>query len=239
LDNIQGIILKKLDYKESSKIIYLYTKEGLKSVLIHGSNKLKSPYLSLTKIVNHVDLQVSGKELLTLRDGDIICSFQKISNDLEKYTYVSHVLEIIYSFATHEHDHEKLYNFLVKILNLVENNSDYIPYLNMVEIKLTYLLGVNPLFNHCTSCDKTSGLYFSVVAGGMCCEEHMIGQQIVSNKAVEGLAMLYYFDINKDININLDPKLYPEIRLILDKYFEYHLNFKSNSRKMLFGLIGY
>ena len=91
MEKIEGIILKKINYKESSKIIYLYTKDGLVSVLVHGSNKMKSPYLSLTSTLNHVSLFVSGKDLRTLRDGDIVNGFSKITNNLEKYTYITHV----------------------------------------------------------------------------------------------------------------------------------------------------
>ncbi len=239
MEKIEGIILKKIDYKESSKIIYLYTNHGLVSVLIHGSNKMKSPYLSLTKPLNLVSLQVSGKELKVLRDADIINDYRKTSNDLEKYTYMTHILEIIYYFSTHEHNHKKLYDFLVKIFNIVEETDNYIPYLNMIELKLLYLLGINPLFNHCVSCDSTENLTFSVEAGGMCCPNHMVKKSSISTLGLLEMKKLYYYDLNKPSNLNINRIYLKEIRLILDKYYEYHLNFKSNSRKILIGLIGY
>lgn len=239
MQKIEGIILKKINYKESSKIIYLYTIEGLKSVLIHGGNKLKSPYLSLTKPLNLVSLHVSGKNLYVLRDADIINDFRSTSNDLEKYTYATHILEIIYNFATHDHDHEKLYNFIVKIFNIIDTEENYIPYLYMIELKLLYLLGVNPLFNRCVSCEKTENLQFSIEEGGMCCKEHFRGISTLSSVGVLEMMKLYYFDLSNPKNIQIDQVYLKEIRITLDKYYEYHLNFKSNSRKILIGLIGY
>ncbi|MCK5732233.1 MAG: DNA repair protein RecO [Tenericutes bacterium] len=239
MEHFEGIILKKINYKESSEIIYLYTKEGLKSVLIHGSNKMKSPYLSLSKVLNVVSLHTSGKDLKTLRDGDTLKYYRNISSDLEKYTYVTLILEKLYYFSTHSHDHDKLYNFIIKIFDIVEENDAYIPYLNMVELKLLYLLGVNPLFAHCVSCDKTENLKFSIKAGGMCCEEHLIENPIISPLGTIVMQQLYYYDLKKREELNINDIYLKEVRILLDKYYEYHLNFKGNSRKMLIGLIGY
>ena len=239
LEYIEGIILKKINYKDSSKIIYIYTKDGLTSVLIHGSNNMKSKYLGLAKILSHVALHVSGKDLKTLRDGDILEDNRNILNDLTKYTYCTHILEMIYYFSTHDHDHEKLYLFLLKIFKIVNKNNNYIPYLNMVELKLLYLLGVNPMFNHCVSCNKTTGLKFSIKDGGMCCRNHIREKNNISNSAVSDMIKIYYFDLDKKIELNIKETNLKEIRYVLDKYYAYHLNFKSNSRKILKGLIGY
>ncbi len=241
MEYIEGLILKKLDYKESSKIIYVYTADGLKSVLVHGSRNPKSPYLNLTRVLNHVGLHVSGKDLLTLRDGDVIQDFRSLKNDLEKFTYILHITEIIYHFSSHDHDHEKLLNFVLKILKMLEDGEKkYIPHLNMIELKLLHLLGVNPHFRHCVSCDKTEDLRFSICEGGMCCKDHYSrGEVEVSNQAVKLMMELYYYDLAKPHLIEYDESTLRELRLVIDKYYEYHLAFRSNSRKMLTGLIGY
>lgn len=239
MENIKGLILKSINYKESSKIIYVYTNSGLRSVLIHGSNKLKNRYLNLSRVLNYIDVHVSGKELVTFRDGDVINGYRNIANNLEKYTYSTHILEIVYSFSNHEHDHEKLLNFLLKILTKIENEKDYIPYLNMVELKLLYLLGINPLFNQCVSCGKTDNLQFSITEGGMCCPEHLKNPTSISDKCLFNIKYIYYYDLAKDTMLKIEKNDLKEIRNFLDKYYEYHLNIKTNSRKLLMGLIGY
>lgn len=238
METIEGIILKKIAYKESSEIIYLYTNKGLVSVLVHGSRKMKSPFLNLTKVSNVVRLFVSGKDLLTLRDGEANLTFGKLVLDLEKYTYVNHIFELIYYFSTHEHDHEKLYNFLIKILGLVEANEDYIPYIYMLELKLLYLLGVNPNLKTCNVCGTEQDLVFSVVDGSVFCIKHApIGSY--PYEILKYIRSLYYFDLSKDTIPILDFKLIKEVRYLLDNYYEYHLNYRSKTRKMLKGLIGY
>ncbi len=240
LEYIEGLILKKLDYKESSKIVQIYTTSGLRSVLIHGNRNMKSPYLNLTRVMNQVGLHVSGKELLTLRDGDVMSDFHLIKDDLEKFTYAQHILEIIYFFASHDHDHEKFLNFIIKILKIVESEEDYIPYFNMIELKLLNLLGVNPLFQHCVECDRTDNLKFSIKEGGMCCPDHRQSEEKdVSPSVVELMKELYYYDLQNPHKLVFEIDTLRELRTTIDRYYEYHLSFRSNSRKMLTGLIGY
>jgi DNA repair protein RecO (recombination protein O) len=238
VNEYQGIILKKISYKESSEIIYLYTDQGLISVLVHGSRKMKSPFLNLTKILNQVKLIVSGKNLQTLRDGEVISNYSSIHESLEKYTYCLFLSEMLYYFSTHEHDHEKLYNFLLKILPLIKEEENYIPYINMFELKLLYLLGVNPNLNSCIVCEEKEELTFSVKDGGVLCKNHQ-KENSYNNQTVQAIRKLYYHDLNKTKEIDIDLSLYKDIRNLIDEYYEYHLNYFSKTRKMLKGLIGY
>lgn len=241
LEYIEGIVLKKIDYKESSNIVYIYTNMGLRSVLVHGIKKAKSPYLNLCRVLNHVGLHVTGKDLLTLRDGDVLRDFRDLKKDLEQFTYALHISELLYFFANHEHDHEKLLQFVLKIFQLCEQKTEqYIPYMNMIELKLLYLLGVNPMFQHCVSCDRTDVLSFSIREGGMQCPDHFKREEIeVSQAAINLMMELYYHDLQNPQPFHYDNESLKELRLVLDKYYEYHLNFRSHSRNMLKGLIGY
>ncbi len=207
--------------------------------MIHGSNKIKNRYLNIPRLLNYIDIYVSGKNLLTFRDGDILEGYPNIVNDLEKYTYATHILELIYYFSSHEHDHEKLFNFLLKIFDIINKDNNYIPYLNMIELKLLYLLGVNPSLNKCVVCGKTNSLQFSITEGGMCCPEHIQNPYKISNIALEKLKELYFFDLSKDKLSHIDQSSQKEIRFLIDKYYEYHLSIKTESRKLLIGLLGY
>jgi len=239
LENIKGLVLKSINYKESSKIIYVYTKTGLRSILIHGNNKMKNRYLNISRTLNYISVFATGKDLLTFRDGDIVNGYRKIADSLDKYTYSTHICELVYSFSSHDHDHEKLLSFLLKILDIVNDELDYIPYLNMIELKLLYLLGINPMFKHCVSCNKTDNLVFSISEGGYCCQEHIKNPDRFTEVTLNYIKFLYYFDLASDKMIEIDQSNLKQIRIFLDRYYAYHQNIKTNSRKLLMGLIGY
>lgn len=238
MELIEGIVLKQMNYKESSKIIYVYTPLGLVSVLVHGSNKLKSPYLNLVRVFSHVRLHVSGKNLKVLRDGQVIQHYQSISEDLNIYTYALHLMEVIYYFSTHEHDHDKLFHFLIKILNHLKEKDDFEIYIMMAELKLLYLLGVQPLLKHCVFCSSTEGLSFSVKDGGMVCLEHQQNKDF-SSSTIHLFKVLYYYNLDEASPINYQQGDLIQLRRLIDEYYGYHLNYRSRSRQMVKQLLGY
>jgi DNA repair protein RecO (recombination protein O) len=238
LELVEGIILKQINYKESSKIMYLYTGQGLVSVLVHGSQKIKSPYLNLVRVFSYVRLFVSGKSLKTLRDAEVLERYPMISDKLERYAYGLHLMEVVYQFAGHDHDHKKLFQFLLKILDRLNQDDQYPSYVMMFELKLLYLLGLQPLLKHCVFCQEVSHLSFSVKDGGMVCQEHG-GRKEYQPSTIQYLAKLYYFNLDYETLEDVNQDDIKQLRKLLDSYYQYHLNFKSKSRKMIQDLFGY
>lgn len=239
MEEVNGIILKRIDYKESSKIVYVYTPEGMTSFLVHGANKMNSPFSAITETLTKVTLFGQGKNLKVLRDATLLKRYSQIKGDLEKYNYVLHLFELIYHFQEDQMDHMKLYPFLEKILNKIEENEEYIPYIYMFESKLLYLLGVSPRFQECIQCQKKEPLYFSVKDGGMLCDLHTHNPVKYLDETVQTLKYLYYFDLQKHALETIPVEIIKEIRFLLDEYYLYHLNMTTKSRTVLKSLIGY
>lgn len=239
MDVFEGIILKHLDYKETSQIIYVYTEKGMQSFLIRGANQLKSPFLGTKDTLSYVRIYASGKSLKTVKEMNIIEYFKGIKESLDKYTYVLHILELVEHFSDGGLDHSKSYPFLIKILRKVESEMEYVPYINMFEAKLLFLLGVNPRFHECVICKDTHDLSFSIKDGGMTCHDHTQSKPNFSDKCVKLFEFLYYYDLAKPSSIETELKTIVELRKLLDSYYLYHLNIKTKSRTVLEGLIGY
>ena len=240
LNGFEGLIIKQINYKESSKILYVYTPEGLISLLVHGAKKLSSPLLHTTDNLNLIKGFYSGKGLKTLTDAEIINDYEPIKNDLNKVTYVFHLLELIFAFAESEYDHHKLYQFVIRLFDKITESTTYIRYIYMFEIKFLYMLGVAPNFKDCVSCNAKENLKFSIKNGGYCCENHFpLGEKTYSNEAITILSELFYHDLKQSFDTIINRDIGQEIRLILDEYYLYHLSFQSKSRKVLSGLLGY
>lgn len=240
MEIIEGLIIKQISFKESSKIIYLYTPLGPVSLLVHGAKKLSSPHLRLTENMNRIKCVATGKGLMTLTDGDILDSYPEIKADLEKVAYVSLIMELLMAYSESEYDHQKLYEFVVKILQQIETSKAYIRYVNMFELKFLFMLGISPNFKKCVVCGKVDGLQFSIKSGGYACDDHFPANETVfSETALETIKRLYYHDLKEPLELKIDQKTGQEIRYFLDEYYLYHLSFQSKSRKVLAGLLGY
>jgi len=234
-----GYVLKRMDYKESSKIVFLYTASGKTSFLVHGANKLSSPYLAKTEVLTKLKVTTVGKGLKICKDIEILDLFPKIKNDLEKYTYCLHILEILQQISDAEIDHEKLFAFLGKIFPLIEIEKEYVPYIYMFESKLLYLLGIQPELQACVVCKRKEVLAFSVKDGGTCCLDHLPLGKTYPRSIIDQFQKIYYYNLDKQSELTLDELAIREIRMLLDEYYQYHLNFETKSRQVLKGLIGY
>lgn len=234
-----GLILKRMDYKESSKILFCYTETGKKSVLVRGANRLSSPFLSLTEVMTLVEITSQGKGLETVKEIDAMAAYANIKADLLKYTYCLHMLEVLYQIADAEIDHLKLFHFLLRLLPKIEAESDFIPYCLMFESKLLYLLGIQPEFSCCVVCKKTDNLRFVVSEGGMCCPDHHPQKKSFSPELVNHWVLLYRYNLDQPTGWDLKPTDIIALRQILDDYYAYHLSLETTSRKLLRDLLGY
>lgn len=239
MDTFQGVILRQIAYKESSKIIHLYTKKGLVSLLAHGAKRIKSPFLASLDRFNFVEVFATGKDLKTLSDVSVIESYPHLKSDLLKLTFLEHIAELVYHIQDSSIDHEKLAPFFIKIMQRVEQEVDFIPYILMFEIKLLYLLGIQPALKECLICKAKMDLYLSVEDGGLRCISHLEHKESWSADVVALLQTLYYYDLQNPQKLTYDGEVIKEARLFLDRYYVHHLHFQTKSRHVLMGLLGY
>lgn len=239
MEAFQGVILRQIAYKESSKILHVYTDQGLISFLAHGAKRLKSPFLSALDRFNYVQVFATGKDLKTLTDVTVVESFPVLKADLVKLTYLEHIAELVYHVQDSSIDHQKLAPFLYKIMQRVEREQQFIPYLYMFELKLLYLLGIQPALRECLVCKVKTDLVLSVEDGGLRCNHHLEHKEHWSTDLVDLLQTLYYYDLQNPQVILETLETTKEARLFLDQYYLYHLHYQTKSRHVLMGLLGY
>ena len=81
---LEGVIVSEVDYKESSKIINILTKEeGLIGVFARGCKRIRSPISSTTSILTYGFFYLNSrpKGLPILTEVDVIDSFKNIKKD--------------------------------------------------------------------------------------------------------------------------------------------------------------
>ncbi len=213
---VKGIVVKSLDYKENSKIVYIYTKDGMKSVLVKGAKKLKSGFIPVTTTLNLVQVITTDNELPTLIDFSIIDTFENIKNDLKKNLWVNYLLEILYK-VSNDVNQEKCFSYLLKTIENLTKGIDTLLLVTIFQLKITYLFGVAPLFK-----TKEDGDYFSLREGKY------------TNKLNNGLnkedsiifEKMYFFNENKeDFSVfdNIDKHKFFNY---VNEYYLYHVDIK-------------
>ena len=219
-----GWVVKTQEYQESSKLIYLMTTMGIQSFLARGVRKYNSAYRSVLEPYQWIEVSVTGSGLPTLKEAKRIKSSSTLT--LEASAYLQHLAELFYVLRE-TIPFEQLVPFLEEIYPKLLQDPE--PYSMMLELKLLYLLGVNPVFERCVICDNKERIGFSIQEGGMVCQTHISPDIITDQAVILSMYQLYHADINVEL---------PEIdaaslRRVLDQYYSYHVHVETTARSWI------
>ena len=236
----EAIVLKSLDYKDSSKILYLYTNNGLQSIIAHGVKKMNNINRFLSQNGNLINVTFSKGNFPSLKEGELINDFPKIKKDMLAYTYLNHIMELVNNTISEDLNHPKMFDFLKRLFVLFNKDYDSEVLSFIFELKLLYFLGYGLNFKACNICGNSKSLVFNVDSGGLVCKEHLsINQQSYDSDIFLLLSKLYYFDINEYNDIDLTKNERVIIRHIIDQLYDQYVSFKTKSRNILLQLQKY
>lgn len=154
---IEGIVYKSIDYKETSKIVYLYTNIGKVSLKVSGLNKKNNPFRNFTITGNIVKFDMTDAKFPTLIDYEMISSPLNHMDDINYIESLKVFINVL-NYLPEDVDNLKAYQFTENMLKLLCDNPKKI--LSIFLIKMLYIFGVNPNLKECNSCHKKEELTF-------------------------------------------------------------------------------
>ncbi|MBR2603746.1 MAG: DNA repair protein RecO [Bacilli bacterium] len=235
ITKVRGIIASEKPYNESSKLLYVITKEyGYISLIAKGAKSLKSKLRSVTTKLSYCDFQINYKEgkLSTLIDADIIDPFNNIKSDLVKISYASYLVELS-TQVMKENYNENIFDLLILSLEKIESGLDSKSITNILELKYLSYLGISPELNECAICQSKNILTLSSEKGGFICNKHHTNEKIVDPKTLKMIRMLYYVDLDKLTKIDISDKIGREIDEFITEYYDRYSGMYLNTKKFL------
>lgn len=237
-----GIVLRNLDYQDNAQIIYVLTKDNIESVLVRGAKKIESKTRPLAQMITKISgLRTEGKSFSTLTEGIVENNYNIIKEDFVKVQAIMCIFEKIYNLFPNITMTEKNYEFLEKILDIMEKTNYPKSLLLLFEIKLWYLLGINPNFTNCVNCGNELEYGFLYVDGGgllcpNCAPIYECDLNIENSKIIK---YLYYIKMEKvdDHFLSLIDVFYESITKVVDKYYEKYLDFYNKSKEIFYKVI--
>ena len=175
-----AINLKSYNLSESDKIIVMYSKEkGLIRGVAKGVKKPKS------KLGARMDLLVAntlmlhkGRNLDTICQAEVVNSFYKTRQDIDKICYSMYVTEVVHNFGIEEDPCSKvIYELLYKTLNTISSAQNKVEILIAVikfQLKMMIESGFSIELDSCLCCHKgieEETMYFVPNLGGMVCAD--------------------------------------------------------------------
>lgn len=233
---IEGIIVSTVDYKESSKIINIFTKEdGIVGVIAKGSKNLKNSLRATTTILSYGIFYLNYREnsVSTLIEVDIIDYFKEIRKDIYKTNYSLYLLELATQVYKQERN-KNIYEILIIGLKKINEGFDAGVVTNIIELKLLENLGIKPNLNHCVNCkNKFDIVTISSYKGGYLCK-NCVGEEMIYNvKTLKLIAMFYYLNLEKVKKIDISDNIKKELNLFINDYYERYSGLYLKSKDFL------
>lgn len=175
-----AINLKSYNLSESDRIIVMYSKDkGLIRGVAKGVKKPKS------KLGARMDLLVAntlmlhkGRNLDTICQAEVLNTFHKTRQDIDKIFYSMYVTEVVHNFGLEEDpSSEIIYNLLYKTLNAISASTSKVDILLAVikfQLKMMIESGFSIEFDRCLHCHsqvEEDTMYFVPNLGGIVCKQ--------------------------------------------------------------------
>lgn len=236
IKKVEGIIISEVDYKESSKIINVLTKDlGLLGLIARGTKQVKSKLSGVTSKLTYGYFHINYKEkgLSTLMEVDIIDNFKQIRKDINLMSYSLYILELADKVYRHDFN-DDVYDMLIASLKKIDEGYDYQVITNIFELKMLDSLGIRPVIDECVNCgNKQDIVTISSYRGGYLCKNCTKGEVITDIKTVKLLRMFYYVDISKITKLDVSDNVKKELSQFIYDYYDRYSGLYLKSREFL------
>ena len=129
----KAIVLKKLDYGDTSRIIQFFTEDfGKLSAILKGARSPKSKKGLMVDTFNYVQLVMykkDNREVQLVSEVDMLNHFANIKEEYDRIKYATAVIELLLNLTLENEHHHKMFVGSVRaleLLNSLSTNPKYI-----------------------------------------------------------------------------------------------------------------
>ncbi|MGM0395433.1 MAG: DNA repair protein RecO [Bacillota bacterium] len=174
MSGTSGIVISGMKYKESSKILTVYTEElGKVRVMAQGALRPKSQTLASTEVFALSSWNLKkGRSFFYVESIDLIDSCYTVRDSMERMFFGFYVLELLDKSTPDEEPNQVLFSLLKKFLEILRSEDNPLALLVAYEIKFATFIGYRPHLDSCVSCGrKNSDIWeFDRTKGGILCD---------------------------------------------------------------------
>jgi DNA repair protein RecO (recombination protein O) len=150
LDKTQAIVLKYINYSDSSIIVHLFTKNyGKQAYIVRGvRGKNSKTKINLLQPLNIIDIEAKHKLksfLHNLQEYSLTESYKTIPYDIAKSSIALFISEVLSKTLKDGETDIELFNFVKKYINELDNNVENINNFHIIFlVRYTSFLGFFP-----------------------------------------------------------------------------------------------
>ncbi|MFA5575741.1 MAG: DNA repair protein RecO [Tissierellaceae bacterium] len=231
----RGIVLKEMRYKDTSKILRIFTRDyGKISVMARGAYRPRSQIIANTQPFSYNEYQFyRGKNFLYLNQADILDSFYSIRERMERVIYGQYILELVDKSMEIEMENIKIFDLFLKGLQVLSSlESGFMEFIVAYELKFISFLGYRPHLDGCVMCKEhvIDDFKFSIQEGGIICRECALSDPYKLNINIEmlgGMKELLFTPLEKVGDLDIDESNLNRLHSLIVDYILYNIDRKK------------
>jgi DNA repair protein RecO (recombination protein O) len=206
--------------------------------MARGAKKPNSRLSSITQLFTHGYFLINrGSGLGSMQQGETATSLRSIGEDIFLTAYASYIVELTDKCTEEKKPNPYHFELLYQTLNYLNEGYDPDILMNIYEMKMLNMLGLNPILNQCSICGNTDGLFsFSIREGGFICHRCLDKDPYhykLSPSTVKLIRLFYYFDLSRLGNISVKAETKAELKNVITSYYEEYSGLHLKTKKFL------
>lgn len=234
-----AIVLRLVEFSESSLVVTLYTRDfGKVSALAKGARRPKGPFeaaLDHLAICRVVFLRKSGDSLDLLTEAKLERRFRNRSKKLANLYAGYYIAELLSDLTARGDAQVELFDLALHTLDRLDVTGAITGVIEHFELRMLVLMGHFPLLDACVECGGALGdrvsVLFAPIEGGTLCENCREGKRNLIRVSREVLHLMKRLGDELSPDEDLLKAVEPHrgvLRGVLNSYLSHH--FGSNFR---------
>lgn len=239
----QGIVIKRMNFGESDKILTIFTERfGKIKAISRGVRKIKSHMAGSLEPFMLIDLELyEGKTFYTICGASIIKEYCNLHSDLKKISEAYYVAELIDRFMEENQRSINTFSLLDQTLSCLNDGENNLA-LKAYCLKLLEAAGFMPELINCVHCKNKiveNEVYWDEIEGGVICGKCQTTFQHGKKVSDSLIKLLRFFEGNSFLRINclkFSDSLEKEADSVLSAYIQNILEKELKSKKFMTSL---
>ncbi len=209
---MEALIYKVQSYKESARLLFVYTPNGKKTLLAQGVQKINHPNRILAQYLTKIEFRDKDRSFVTLAQAKIIDDYSAIKESFSQTKNAALVLEIIDKFVVDNYYHKQIYNQVDQALKTKNLKEASLSFAIKVLKPLGYPLNLNA--------DGRTVIGVNVEKGGLIYQ----GEEVIVDLDVKEAIILLKLNFvpYDDLEI-IGSKEISRIEAFIQKFYQFHL----------------
>lgn len=226
----EAVVLRTINYGETSKILTLYTRSaGKLGIIAKGARSSTSSFgaslepMSFSEVVYYYK---PSRKLQILKESSYIYPFHAITKDLNKINIGLRLVELTNNLMYREEENPEAFELLAQTLLRLNETDHRIDNLwPFFQLRMATLLGFAPhIEREAVQAISEKGGIFNLENGAVLPPDRSGGRFVsASRTALRAFAIYARADLDTVMRMHVAPKAQREVEKLIDRYLQHHI----------------